>query len=608
MGATRKLYEAFLDHFDALCQLRNPLPQQVDALKEQVLQSVRKAEVFRLFDIDLPDEFIELLTQPTKDVEKEQTYLCKHLFFALGQLLFEFETSGDRIDYGRALEISRTALPYDVLQSWNIVVDIPEQFSYLNSFFFQMNQRWLGPITKEEFENYAQELRAAVPPLRNQKPDQDIPEELQKKVKAYYQTRISEYRDYIFKNYPEIKDEFPGFNTNIRMYLTRQEKNIEGDIIMSMFFYRNQLNDEFTLYPKYLNFIYRFGNCEELEDQFVSATMSLFNENDLSKYGRHFSVNDIHYELHQIFMNLAGFEDLKAYAIYLLRAQTNRVEETENEYVLKDWQDKKWRLFLDNIPNLENLKKILQNDGKLNYDYVMFKIMPDDETIKFIRSEQIPMFRLEEMSRDQVNMNNGLMIHWFIKDRLGNLGTKVISDMFSEGELLIQRLEQCPVGSKGWVEFENICTDAFKYLYSDGFRNYTQRTQSYTHDHIFRRDLIVNNNFSDATGFWARMKADFNANVIVIDFKNYADVLEQNEFYLPSKYLNALSGKFGLVMCRRGLGNASKQLQRKMFNRDNELLLCLTENDIIGMLREKMSRQDPTYRLENQLFMLYEME
>jgi hypothetical protein len=200
------------------------------------------------------------------------------------------------------------------------------------------------------------------------------------------------------------------------------------------------------------------------------------------------------------------------------------------------------------------------------------------------------------------------MVHWFIKDRLTSISYHTTNNNYSIGDSLLKRFDSCPNGISGWLEYENLCTDVFCFLFKDDFRNFTYRTQSYTHDKIFRRDLIINNNYVDVTGFWAQIKSEFNSNLIVIDFKNYSDTLEQNEFYLPSKYLNLISGKFAIICSRNGLGNSAKILQRKMFNRDKEFILCLTDTDMKEMIREKMVGQDPTYRLENQKFMMYELE
>ncbi|KAA6316494.1 hypothetical protein EZS27_033207 [termite gut metagenome] len=228
---------------------------------------------------------------------------------------------------------------------------------------------------------------------------------------------------------------------------------------------------------------------------------------------------------------------------------------------------------------------------------------PDMETIKLINEYSLEFLILEDMGIELIRNQNGEMIHWFIKDKLQKI-SKTHSNNLQVGNLLIERLKNCQAGKKEWATYENICTDIFEYLFKDNFRKYTYENQSCTHDKKLRRDLIINNNFSDSTCFWAKVEKKFDCNLIIVDFKNYTDPLEQNDFYLPSKYLNLNIGRFAIICSRKGLGDSAKALQQQMFNK-NELIICLDDNDLIGMIKEKMNEQDPTYRLDNLMYAMY---
>ncbi|HYJ63467.1 MAG TPA: hypothetical protein VEV62_06970, partial [Parafilimonas sp.] len=431
------------------------------------------------------------------------------------------------------------------------------------------------------------------------------PNHIYKKIKEYFTEKILSYRKFISDNYPEIKKEFNGYDSSIRVYIIPQKKN-DDDILHQVNFYKDYINNDLFIYPYYLDFVSTFSNLEEIENEIHSAYMGLFNELDIDKYGHQFSTKTIFHELHRIFITKASHTDLKDYLIYLLRGQTLRVNKTENENILKI-ENKKCKLYFQNIPTLEQLKTELNEDEK-QFQYIAFKVRPDEETLKLIEENSIQYFILEYLGREQVNIDNGNMIHWFIKDRIKSIDYDLLKNDYSFGDNLLKRLENCPLGSKGWIQYENLCTEIFEFLFKDDFRNFSCRTQSYTHDKIFRRDLIINNNYKDSTGIWAQVKSEFNCNLIVVDFKNYSEVLEQNEFYLPSKYLNLVIGKFAIIFSRKGLGNSARILQRRMFNRDKELILCLDDNDLQSMIKEKMLGQDPTYRLENQKFLMYEFE
>ncbi|MBD1433529.1 hypothetical protein H8B06_11870 [Sphingobacterium sp. DN00404] len=608
MGATRENYENLLTLFEKVCRTVPNSNGILDNIKKEISIAIKKIKQFHLFDLRFSDEFFLVLESPTTDFNEAQRILTKELYVCLGELLYTFETANPRIEYSKILELSRIELPFEICSNWNLAEKDNGQFS-MDTLFFSLNKRWLNLKTEAEYLAYRKKLQEEKIEKIKKTKDAPISKRQFEDIKEYFERRINEYRDFIQKQYPEITDEFTAFNSSIRVYIIPQKKS-DSDIINQVNIYKNYDNNKVFIYPDYIDFASRFSNLEEIERKIDAGYMGLFNESDIDKYGHHFSKKDIFQELHQIFIKKANFNDLRDYLVYLLRGQKTRVYFSDDDKILKidKGKDTKCKLFFDSIPNLELLKQQLKKETEGNYEYVAFKVRPDKETINYLEENSIEFFILEYLGREQVNIDNGEMVHWFIKDRIKNISYKTTNDDYSTGDNLLKRLENCPHGTNGWLEYENLCTEIFSFLFKDDFRNYTYRTQSYTHDNIFRRDLIINNNYVDSTGIWAQVKSDFSCNLIVIDFKNYSSPLEQNEFYLPSKYLNLVIGKFGIIFSRKGLGNSAKILQRRMFNRDKELILCLDDTDLKEMIREKMLGQDPTYRLENQKFLMYELE
>lgn len=172
------------------------------------------------------------------------------------------------------------------------------------------------------------------------------------------------------------------------------------------------------------------------------------------------------------------------------------------------------------------------------------------------------------------------------------------------GKRLIEQLKRCPKGQKGWKQYEDIGTEIFSFLFKSSFRNYTSEYQSLTADHKQRRDLVIYNTYKDATSFWQRVKNDYNSNIIIIDFKNYNQTLNPDEFYTPTKYLNSIAGYFVIVLSRLGLDEAAQAFQLKLLSEKNELVLCLTDDDLISMINQKMEGQDPLNSLEEKYFTL----
>lgn len=174
------------------------------------------------------------------------------------------------------------------------------------------------------------------------------------------------------------------------------------------------------------------------------------------------------------------------------------------------------------------------------------------------------------------------------------LGTK-------DGNRLLNKLKICPLGQSGWREFEVIGSQIFEYLFKDDFNKYTSKEQAIGAQASQRKDLIINNNFKDSASFFSRVYQEYKAKAIVIDFKNYENKLTQNEFFIPSKYMNAYVGNFIMVVSRYGINDGAKELQKSLFV-DGKFMLSIKSLDLIEMIKLKMKGDDPKKVLDNLLF------
>lgn len=602
MGVTRDYYEKLLIQFDKLCKvIKN---SELLIIKNDITQALNDIDKYYLFPITLSDNFYSLIKSDTANINDEQSILTYELYVYLGELMFSFEDVSipaykANIDYPRILETSRTELSFNVVSNWGTNILKTKNKGYSSDVaFFIFNRQGLDIKTNEEYSKYKQSLRENYINNIGEAQDIPIPSKTYDTIQDHFTKLIISYRKYLEDNYPEIKHLFPSYNANIRIYISNNRK----DKLLHVYMYNKLDDSSIYIYPYYQDFLYRFHNAEEIEYKPINAFIGLF---DISSKSSYFSIFTIHHELHKIFINKGNNIDLKEYLIYILRGQMYRISNNiiDDEITINNL---KCKLFFNVIPNIDQLKDLILDGADLKYKYICFKVYPDNETIKFIENLSINYFVIDKLGRDIINNQNGEMIHWFIKNRLNNINHDKQDISFSQGNLLIEKLKNCPLGHEGWVAYENIGTDIFDYLFKDDFRQFSYKKQSFSYEHIFRKDLIVNNNYKDSASFWAKAKFDFNCNLIVIDFKNYSAPLNQNEFYLPSKYLNPISGKFGIVFSRKGLDNSAKILQKKQFSQNNELIICLDDDDLTQMIKEKMSGQNPIYRLENILFQLYE--
>lgn len=601
MNYTRKYFEELLDVFEAIVRIKNGDYKKLNSLKNKLNSLLIRIQKYDIFNIEIPKTIsTEIDIREEDDFIQTQSKIAEFLYNTLGGLIFTFERTEREADYATSLEIYRTELPFDVVAKWNIQENKSNEFS-MDFLFFDMNKKWTNIDNEIEYKKYKKELRAKELTLRYPHKPIKINKKKLDKLSKLYQSQLDDTIKYIETHYPNIKREFSLYDSNIRMYII-DRKGVPGETTKQTKIYKDLTpKNKVEVYPYLLNLATRFNNLEEIEGYSQGYSESLFDIDNPEKYGHDFDIRLVYFELLFIFLKNCDKYQKKEFLKYLIRCNlSTRVNESDDGDLMISF-DKKCKLLIDNTPNLSTIKKMLK-DGV--YSYVAFTNRPDDETLKYLNQLNVKNIVIEQIARDYINIGNGLIIHYFIKDNLFKI--KVDRQYQNRSHELISKLKNCPVGIKGWAEFEEICTEIFEYLFGDNFRKYTHKLQSYTNDGILRRDLVINNNFNDTTSIWGQAKLDFNCNLIVIDFKNYSEPLEQNEFYLPSKYLNIKTGKFGILMTRKGLGNSAKLLQKRMLNLNNELLISLTEDDLVQMIEEKSLNQDPSYRLENIKFSLFD--
>jgi len=116
--------------------------------------------------------------------------------------------------------------------------------------------------------------------------------------------------------------------------------------------------------------------------------------------------------------------------------------------------------------------------------------------------------------------------------------------------------------------------------------------QSFTEDKIHRRDLIFYIPHG-LGGFWEFILIKFGMGII-IDCKNHVDPFDGNEVRIVSKYLGKKKlTTFGIIASRKGLSKNGKKVQRDLWIESNQLIVCLTEEDLVKMLELKEEDDEP---------------
>lgn len=165
---------------------------------------------------------------------------------------------------------------------------------------------------------------------------------------------------------------------------------------------------------------------------------------------------------------------------------------------------------------------------------------------------------------------------------------------------LKNRLQTLNPGKKEFSEYEKLCTDILKILFSDSL--YKWKNQQKTNNGLFRFDLIckIKSNIEDDF-FWTANNY-FNTRYIVFEFKNYKQKITQQEIYTTEKYLyeKALR-KIAIIISRKGTDKNAMLAIKGCLREQGKLIISLTDEDLINMLNLHYKHENPAEYLSEKM-------
>lgn len=584
-------YTELTDIFCKLCQAsaREDFVSGVAVL----VNVLKKVEDFRLFPINVDITVVSALKDDCKEWVNERNEFCRQLYVELATLMYRFEASNirNRAYFDYMLELGRTSLPYEVTNEWGKEYVQDLQFSH-EGFFFAINRdtRFLHK-TKQEYNDYCIALRERE--VLDRPVEKVISVSLMKELSACYNNYYNTYCDSIERLYPEIKGLFLLYNLHMRIYLCSYDTsgdNPKIDFVLAYFYPSNKR--EVTVYPNYVDFAYRFYNIEEMEDNIVTGHLCAY------EYGKGiFNLVDpisIYHDVNFLFVQNASWEILSDYVCYFLRGQGKKLKVTGSNLLQYSG---KTIVFCDYETSLSQIEASYQS---IITPHFIFFAYPAEPIVKYLKDNDILWSCIFHYGQNMINNDNAQMVHWFIRDHINVLKGLHIN---KGGDFIEQKLTKCKCGRLCWHDYELIGTEIFNYLFSDDFVDYQFKYQSKTNDKTLRRDLVVNNNFKDKSSFWAKMQDRYHCNMIIVDFKNYNEAIDSKCIYDVTKYMTSCTGNFVLIFSRFGVNESAKVEQLRML-REGQLVLCLSDSNLIEMIQRKQSGKSPHIVLDQLYFTL----
>ncbi len=163
---------------------------------------------------------------------------------------------------------------------------------------------------------------------------------------------------------------------------------------------------------------------------------------------------------------------------------------------------------------------------------------------------------------------------------------------------LIRKLDACPLGSTGWNQFEEICTEILTYLFVPPLNQ--PQIQSRTLSGTNRRDAIFpNRNISPSRDFntrnWYHLFLELNARMILVEYKNYDNTdIGPDEVNQALNYLTVPMGRLGLLVCSKDPNEQARIRRNTIYSNDNKVILFINKENLKEMLAMKERNEDPS--------------
>jgi len=169
---------------------------------------------------------------------------------------------------------------------------------------------------------------------------------------------------------------------------------------------------------------------------------------------------------------------------------------------------------------------------------------------------------------------------------------------------LVNRLKECPSGTQGWKNFEDICVEILTFLFVPPL--VTPVIQPRTYSGIDRRDAVFPNREDIGTSSWAKIRRELEARLILFEFKNY-DTCEigKDEVNQTRNYLTRPMGKLA-ILCTNKKPNEQAHIKRNtIFSEEEKVILFLTKDKLEEMLYIKDRGEDPADLILDEIELFY---
>ena len=161
------------------------------------------------------------------------------------------------------------------------------------------------------------------------------------------------------------------------------------------------------------------------------------------------------------------------------------------------------------------------------------------------------------------------------------------------GTSLIQKLRDCAEGREGAYNFEDVCTEVLRSVFSDDLSLWDEQKKS--NAGLYRFDLLCRIKDDNHKTFWTMLESFFGSKYVIFEFKNYSKPITQKEIYTTERYLykKALRN-VAIVITKNGFDDNSIWAAKGSLREQGKLIVLITVDDLEDMYKLKLDDQDPS--------------
>jgi hypothetical protein len=166
----------------------------------------------------------------------------------------------------------------------------------------------------------------------------------------------------------------------------------------------------------------------------------------------------------------------------------------------------------------------------------------------------------------------------------------------SEISDLIQRLDECPPGDSGWVQFEKIGTEIFCFLFVPPLTK--PKIQNRSLSGTIRRDAVfpVRERSIEQNRNWQQLLRELNCRMLLVEFKNYDKTnVSKKDILQISDYMKTPMGKLSILVSNNEVSKKSHaRIKRNtIYSESQKVILLLYKRHLKEMLFIKERGDDP---------------